>query len=43
MAKKTVKDLDVKGKKVLVTGKVSTFKNKIQLILNSRDQLKIIQ
>lgn len=32
-----------KGKKVLVTGKVSTFKNKIQLILNSRDQLKIIQ
>lgn len=32
-----------KGKNIEVTGKVTTFKNKIQIILNSKDQIKIIQ
>jgi len=32
-----------KGKNIEVTGRVTTFKNKIQIILNSKDQIKIIQ
>ncbi|MBK8550781.1 MAG: hypothetical protein IPL53_06855 [Ignavibacteria bacterium] len=32
-----------KGKNVEVTGKISTYKNKPQVILNSKDQIKIIQ
>jgi hypothetical protein len=37
-------DLSVfKGKNVMVTGKVTTFKGKPQIILNSKDQIKIIQ
>lgn len=32
-----------KGKNVEVTGKISTYKNKPQIILNSKEQLKIIQ
>ena len=31
------------GKNIEVTGKVTTFKNKIQIILNSKDQIKILQ
>lgn len=32
-----------KGKNIEVTGRVITFKNKIQIILNSKEQIKIIQ
>ena len=32
-----------KGKNIEVTGKISTFKNKPQIILNSKDQIKILQ
>ncbi|MEO8665423.1 MAG: hypothetical protein ABI462_07990 [Ignavibacteria bacterium] len=31
-----------KGKNVRVTGKITTYKNKPQVILNSKDQIKII-
>lgn len=32
-----------KGKNIEVNGRVTTFKNKIQIILNTKEQIKIIQ
>jgi hypothetical protein len=32
-----------KGKNIEVTGKISTYKNKLQIILNSKEQIKLLQ